>query len=286
MTGFGRGLADGVGGRVAIEVRSVNHRFLDLKLRGVPSAALEDLIGQRVRERVERGAVTVAMRVERAAGAATAQLDGAAARRVHADLAALAADLGLAPPTLADILAVPGVLADAAPADAADLAEPTGRALGLALDELVTHRAAEGRALAADLAARLATLRALLDGLAAAAVDAGPTIAARLRERIARLLGADGALAPERLAQEVAVLVDRADVTEELVRARTHVDAIAAALAAPTGPVGRRLDFLLQEFGREINTTGAKSATAAISSQVVQAKAELEKMREQVQNLE
>ena len=286
MTGFGRGVADGVGGRIAIEVRSVNHRFLDLKLRGAPSAAIEDLITARVRDRLERGAVTVAVRVERGAGASGAQLDPIAARRVHAELAALATALGLAPPTLADVLAVPGVVAEAT-ADSADLVEPTGRALATALDELCAHRAAEGAALVADLTARLATLRQLVDGLEAASIEAGPIVAARLRDRLDKLIerGRDG-VTPERLAQEVAILVERADVTEEMVRARTHVDAVATTLAAPSASVGRRLDFLLQELGREINTTGAKSATAAISSLVVQAKAELEKMREQVQNLE
>jgi len=282
MTGFGHGVADGVGGRVSVEIRSVNHRFLDLKLRGAPSAAIEDLMGAKVRERVERGSVTVGLRVDRGGSSAGAQLDPAAARRAYDELLALTAALNLPRPTLADVLKVPGVIAEGA-ADSADLVEPTTRALGLALDELCAHRAAEGQALVADLTVRVATLRGLVDGLSAAAVEAAPIIAARLRERLDKLVTG---IAPERLAQEVAMLVDRADVTEEMVRARTHVDAIAAALAAPPAAVGRRLDFLLQELGREVNTTGAKSATAAISSQVVQAKAELEKMREQVQNLE
>ncbi|MBK9030135.1 MAG: YicC family protein [Myxococcales bacterium] len=283
MTGFGRGVAVAGDRQVAVELRAVNHRFLEVKVRGAPAPALEDQCVARVRERLERGAVTVVVAVERGGAGGGPHLDRALARRVFVELSALATELGVAPPTLADVVRVPGVVTTDDGA-AAELAAPLAAALTAALDELCRHRDGEGQALAADLGARLALVQALVAGLAEDATAAAPAIAARLRERLDRAL-APGAIPPERLAQEVALLVERADVTEELVRARAHVEAMAAALAA-SGPIGRRLDFLIQELGREINTTGAKSATAAISARVVQAKAELEKMREQVQNLE
>jgi uncharacterized protein (TIGR00255 family) len=282
MTGFGRGVARAGDLQVTVEVRAVNHRFLDVKVRGTPAPALEELAVARIRERLERGAVTVAIAIDRG-GPATGGVDRAAARRVYTELAELARELALPPPHLAEVLRVPGVIATHA-IDAETAAAPVAQALAAALDQLCAHRDREGQVLAVDLAARVDALRALLVALAADAAAAAPAIAARLRDRLADAL-APGAIAPERLAQEVALLVERADVTEELVRARAHVDALAETLAA-AGPVGRRLDFLLQELGREINTTGAKSATAAISARVVSAKAELEKMREQVQNLE
>jgi uncharacterized protein (TIGR00255 family) len=282
MTGFGRGVARAGDLQVTVEVRAVNHRFLDVKVRGTAAPVLEELAVGRVRERLERGAVTVVIAVDRG-GPAAAGIDRAAARRVYTELAELARELALPPPHLAEVLRVPGVIA-AHVVDGDAAAAPVGQALAAALEQLCAHREREGQALAADLAARVDGLRALVAELTTEAAAAAPAIAARLRDRLAEAL-APGAVAPDRLAQEVAILVERADVTEELVRARAHLDALAATLVA-TGAVGRRLDFLLQELGREINTTGAKSATAAISARVVQAKAELEKMREQVQNLE
>lgn len=282
MTGFGRGLAASDRARVTVELRAVNHRYLEVKLRGAPGPSVEEQVTAAVRERLSRGAVTGTISVDRGPTSAVA-IDRAAATAVHRELASLAYELGMAAPTLRDVLAVPGVLA-AAPAGADDdLAPLVAAATAAALDALVAHRTREGQALVADLAARVAAVRALRADVAAAADEAGPITAARLRERVER--AAAGAVSPERLAQEIALAAERADVTEELVRAAAHLDAFAATLAEG-GAIGRRLDFLLQELGREINTTGAKSPTAAISALVVQAKAELEKMREQVQNLE
>lgn len=172
---------------------------------------------------------------------------------------------------------------DAADADA-DAAAAASAAASAALDALVAMRDAEGAHLAADLGARLDAMAATFDALAAAGADAAVAARDRLHERLSRLLGGT-AIDPARLAQEVAVLADRADVTEELVRARSHLAQLAATMAQ-AGAVGRRLDFLVQELGREINTIGSKSTAAPIAQLVVQAKTELEKIREQVQNLE
>ncbi|MEZ4401668.1 MAG: YicC/YloC family endoribonuclease [Kofleriaceae bacterium] len=286
MTGFGSGQASDGDLRVTVEVRAVNHRFLDVKVRGAVAPAVEDVVVGKIRERLERGAVTATVVIERPGAAGGARIDEAAAAQAHAQLAAVAHRLHLAAPTLAEVVAVPGVIVvgDPGAGDASDLAPTVAAATTAAVTALCTRRAEEGQALAAELTARAGALTVLVEELTAAAAEVGPTLAGRLRERLDRLL-APGTIAPDRLAQEVAILVERADITEELVRARAHLAAIAAALGE-AGPVGRRLDFLCQELGREVNTAGAKSATPAISAYVVQAKAELEKMRERVQNVE
>jgi uncharacterized protein (TIGR00255 family) len=318
MTGHGRATAEREGRRATVEIRSVNHRFLDLKVRGAPIAPpIEEQLGARVREAVERGAVTVAIHLERRGDAAALRLDHAAARAAHAALAALAADLGLAPPDLALVLAQPGVIAASDElADDGPAGEAVLDAAGQALVRLIAMRAAEGEALAADLGARLDTLIDLLARIEAAASAQPEEVRRRLNDRLTRLLDdARVTLDPARLAQEVAVLADRADVTEEVVRARSHVAQVRGLIAAPTPgssgrdaavasrpgagsaaagrepreairSIGRRLDFLVQELGREINTIGSKSSAAEISRLVVEGKAELEKIREQAQNIE
>jgi len=285
MTGYGRGVAERGAVRVTVEVRAVNHRFLDVKLRGAAGAAVEDAVATRLRERLERGAVTATVRLERAGSPPAVRIDRALARDVHAQLADLARELGTAAPTLREVVSQPGVITvDDAGLDDADAAAAAGAAAGAALDGLIAMRTAEGATLAADLVARLDGLAATVDAIAGATADGAATAGDRLRERLARLLE-PGAVDPVRLAQEVAILADRADVTEELVRARSHLDQLRATLTSD-GPVGRRLDFLTQELGREVNTIGAKTSAAAVAHLVVAAKAELEKIREQVQNLE
>lgn len=288
MTGFGRGVAEHGAIRATVDIRSVNHRFVDLKLRAQLAPALEDAIGARVRSAIERGALAIAVRVDRAGAGATAarpRIDLAAARAAHAELAQLAQDLALAPPDLALVLAQPGVIA-------AEPAEPDGdpdaavlAALDLALRQLGEMRAVEGRALAAELTARLGELERLRARIAALADGIAAQLQRRLAERLHGLLGDAPSIDPARVAQEVALLADRADITEELVRLASHLEQ-ARALVAGAAPAGRRLDFLVQELGRELNTIGSKSQLAELTSAVVEAKAVLEKLREQVQNAE
>lgn len=287
MTGYGRGSAERGIARVTVELRSVNHRFLDLKLRGAASPAVEDAVAQRVRERIERGSVSGTIRVERTGPGAAVRVDRALAQDVHAQLAALAAELGLPSPGLRDVITQPGVLSIGDPVAEAetDAAAAASAATNVALDALVAMREAEGKNLAADMRARLDAMGRVFDALGGATADAAAAARDRLHDRVNRLLDGVGSVDPGRLAQEIAILADRADVTEEQVRARSHLAQLAAALAS-TGAVGRRLDFLVQELGREINTVGAKSTAAAIAQLVVDAKTELEKIREQVQNLE
>jgi uncharacterized protein (TIGR00255 family) len=289
MTGFGRGVAEQGRTRATVDVRAVNHRFLDLKLRGALAPALEDAIGSRVRAAIERGAITVSVHLARDAGESVTRIDQAAARAAHQQLTDLARVLGTEGPTLALVLAQPGVVIAAQddPRDDSDTPAVLA-ALAAALDQLIAMREGEGQALARELIARLdelTALRATLDRLAA---DVPQRVQARLTQRLDRLLQADDkpeALDPTRLAQEVALLADRADVTEELVRLASHLEQ-ARLLVTGSAAAGRRLDFLVQEIGRELNTIGSKSAVTEISSAVVEAKAVLEKVREQVQNVE
>jgi uncharacterized protein (TIGR00255 family) len=286
MTGYGRGAVERGELRATADVRSVNHRFLDLKLRaGLLPAALEDAVAARVRGAIERGSVAVTIHV---AGGAPGgmRIDGDAAVRAHRMLAELAARLAIPGPDLALVLAQPGVVT------AGDAIDDGGAAVAIAaldaaLVQLDAMRAAEGAALAAELRIRLGELVALRARIAGLAGGVPQQVARRLADRVARLAeDAGGAgLDQARLAQEIALLAERADVTEELVRLASHLDQAGALVDAP-GAVGRRLEFLVQEIGRELNTIGAKATAIEITTSVVAAKATLEKIREQVQNVE
>ncbi len=292
MTGFGRGVAEAARTRATIDVRAVNHRFLDLKLRGAPVApATEEAIGTRVRASIERGAVTVAIHLVREGGTGL-RIDHAAAKAAHDALAELARTLGTASPDLALVLAQPGVVVageDDRPDESAVLT-----ALDAALAQLDQMRAAEGASLARELTARLDELAKIQAGVAQRAAAVPEQLQRRLTERLRRLVrdeatdkqnDAAGWLDPARLAQEVALLAERADVTEELVRLASHLEQ-ARAMIAGKASAGRRLDFLVQEIGRELNTIGSKSQVTEVSAAIVEGKAVLEKVREQVQNVE
>jgi uncharacterized protein (TIGR00255 family) len=286
MTGFGRGVAESGGQRATVDVRAVNHRFLDVKLRGTPVApAIEEAISGKIRASIERGAVAVSVHVARESGAAGMRIDTEIAERVYRELAQLAARLALPKPELALVLAQPGVVVSEERGGAdADDERPVLAALEAALVQLGAMRVTEGKALAAEMRARIEELTAARTAIAALAGAVPQQVSRRLQERLKRLLD-DAEIDPARLAQEVALLADRADVTEELVRLASHLDQ-ARALVDGDGAVGRRLDFLVQEIGRELNTIGSKSTVAEMSAAVVEAKAVLEKVREQVQNIE
>jgi uncharacterized protein (TIGR00255 family) len=288
MTGYGRGVVERGDARATVEVRAVNHRFLDIKLRGGQvSAAIEDAITSRVRGALERGAVTIAVNLARGGIPGGLRIDGDAASRAHRALADLAARLAIPGPDLALVLAQPGVVAaddgldDGAHGSAAAAAVAALEAALVQLDEM---RAAEGAALATELRARVDELVATRLQLAVLAALVPQQVAHRLLDRVKRLSGEVG-VDEARIAQEIALLADRADVTEELVRLASHLDQARALIDGP-GAVGRRLDFLIQEIGRELNTIGSKSTTAELTTAIVGAKATLEKLREQVQNVE
>ena len=287
MTGHGRGVAERDGSRITVEVRAVNHRFLEVKLRPVLGAGVEDRVVREVRRRLERGAVTVVVSGPRA-GSARVRVDLELARRSAAALEEVRGALGLSEPiSLTLVAGQPGVLqVGEEGVDEDSEFAVLAPALAAALDELVAMRRREGDTLAVDLLARLRHLGALAEEVAALAAAAPGEGRRRLSERLSRLLAGTGAtLDPGRLEAEVALLADRLDITEELVRLRSHLEQ-GRALVAGEAAAGRRLDFLAQEIGREVNTIGSKSQSAEVARLVVECKAELEKVREQIQNVE
>jgi uncharacterized protein (TIGR00255 family) len=288
MTGYGRGVAENGGRRVSVEIRSVNHRFLDLKIRGASLApAVEDQVSGAVRKQLERGSVTVTVRLDRAGAGGSASIDRAVAARFYRELLELASELRIEQPISLELLcAQPGVVVAGDEGDADALGQVVVAALQPALATLLDMRETEGATLARDIDARLERLRELTAHIAEHARVAPAEAQRRLHDRISRLMAAAKVPVDEaRIAQEVAVLADRLDVTEELVRLGSHIDQVRQVMGG-SGAVGRRLDFLVQELGREFNTIGSKSQSADIAAAVVEAKAELERVREQVQNIE
>jgi uncharacterized protein (TIGR00255 family) len=284
MTGFGRGSVDAGERRVRVEIRSVNHRGLDLKIRSSESDAFCDTeIARAVRAAVERGAVTVLIRDESAA--ASAGIDEARVRALHGALERLRQELKIHEPvTLGTIGAYLGASHGSA-LSGETLWELLRPAVAAALEELTAMRTREGAALAVDLGARRARLGELAATLRARAATLPERFAQRLHERLGdRNVGQLG-IDPGRLAQEVALMAERLDVSEELVRLETHLGHLGEILKG-SGAMGRKLDFVVQEIGRELNTVASKAQDAEMAAVVIDAKAELEKLREQAQNVE
>jgi uncharacterized protein (TIGR00255 family) len=293
MTGFGRAELRGDTLVVTVEARSVNHRHLDVALR-VPRAlaALELDARRAIAARLERGRVDVSVQVAAVNEQASQRIvtDTALAREYVARARALAAevaDLGVTGGvTLEWLLHRPGVVRteEAEPADVVVPWAVLEQALGRALDELVARREAEGERLGQELRSLHAELAATVDIMAGRAPAAVARREQRLRERLQALLGAAG-VDEGRIVTEAAIWADKADITEELARLRAHLAELALVLDKG-GAVGRPLDFLLQELGREVNTVASKADDLELSQAALAGKGVLEKMREQVQNLE
>ena len=290
MTGFGRSEAIGDTLTVGVEVRSVNHRHLDVGVR-LPGflTELDVDIRRIVQGRVERGRVDVAVQVTplSSQSSRTLRVDTALARRYVEQARQLAAELGIpADISLGWVLERSGVIesTDAPLADASTVWPLAAEALGRALDELVDRRGAEGAALASELRALGAGLGTAVGHMAARAPMAAARREERLRERLAALLIGTG-VDEARIATEVAVWATKTDVTEELARLRAHLDEFGLMLDKG-GSVGRQFDFLIQEMNREVNTVASKADDLELSQAALAAKGLLEKIREQVQNLE
>ncbi|HVU53216.1 MAG TPA: YicC/YloC family endoribonuclease [Polyangia bacterium] len=285
MTGFGRAVVDTAAGRgrLRVEIRSVNHRGLDLKVRAPqPDAFCEAEIGRAVRAAVERGSLTVHIREE--AQPARTGVDEARAKQVFAGLVKLSAELGLAGPPSLEAVAAFMSSAGAGGLEGEALWEALRPGVEQALAELITTRRREGAALAQDIGGRIARLAELVAQLRVAAAALPARFARRIEERLAALKGQPG-FEPARVAQEAALMAERLDVSEELVRLETHLGHLGELVRAP-GAVGRKLDFVVQEVGRELNTIGSKAQDAGVAALVIEGKAELERLREQAQNVE
>jgi uncharacterized protein (TIGR00255 family) len=290
MTGFARADGSGGGYRWTWELRSVNGKGLDVRLRIAPGFEhLEASAREKIGAALIRGNVQASLTVQTEAGAPQVRVNEAVLAEVVAAMRAVGQFVQAQPPTLDGILSIRGVLETVEGVDNAEARAALGASiianLDAALADLADDRTREGRAIGAVLAGRLAEIERL-----AAAAEASPArtpeaIRARLAEQVALLTGASSALDPERLHQEAVLLATRADIREELDRLTAHT-AAARALLAEDGAVGRRLDFLAQEFNREVNTLCSKSNDVGLTAIGLDLKAVVDQFREQIQNLE
>jgi uncharacterized protein (TIGR00255 family) len=296
MTGYGRAEAPGARLALSVECKSVNHRHLDIALKlPRPLTSLEADARRMVQSAVGRGHVDVSVTLYPVEGGSLTPLAvNLAQAREYVEAASKLANelelrLGPGPrwqPTPDWLIDQPGVISrETEPALSAEDAWPLlADALGRALGELRARREAEGQALRQELLLLHEGLHAHVDVMAARAPAAVTRRTGRLRERIEALLG-EAAVDETRIATEVAVWAEKSDVTEELARLRAHGEQFALLLR-DGGIIGRTLDFLLQEMNREVNTVGSKADDLDLSQAVIAAKGTLEKLREQVQNIE
>ncbi|MFC7442373.1 YicC/YloC family endoribonuclease [Laceyella putida] len=288
MTGYGRGEVETDEFRVTAEIRSVNHRFLEVMVR-LPQGwmALEEPVRRQVQKVVRRGRVDVFISLE---GTAPPERKVEIDWRLVESFVAAGAELqhkwGIEPRlTLADLIHKPDFwMIEEAKWDIEEHKGALLQAVEQACARLKEMRRSEGFRLAEDVAGRLAELRRYVQRIEAEVPRIKAHVEGRLMTRLKEML-ADVDTPPERVVTEVAVWVEKADITEELTRLKSHAEQFQAALCQ-NEPVGRRLDFLVQEMNREVNTIGAKANLHTISAYVVDCKSVLEKMKEQVQNIE
>ena len=289
MTGFGAASHEGRQVSVTVELRSVNSRHLKLNFR-LPfgAEAWEAPLRAQLSDGLQRGQVDVSVRVDERAEAAGVELDDSKVEAYVSALRQMQERFDLPGEIDLALMAAFGPLVRESRADVTERVEgeELSEAARAALSELVAMREAEGARLETELRARIAAVRTGLERVA-------PHIPARLEHERERLRAAVAELTggvqldEERVAREIALIADRWDVGEEMVRAEAHLDAFLEMLDAPgEEPVGKRLSFLIQELHREINTLGAKANDTGITREVVEMKNEIEKLREQVENVE
>ncbi len=288
MTGFGRRQAAWQDGMVTVEVRSVNHRFLEVACRLPRSLGhLEEGIKKAVQQRCTRGRVDLSVLLQNGKGkVASVNLDQGLAKQYHQALLQLKKSLKL--PGTIDVALMAGLrdvvsLSDQPPEDP-KLGKVVEKLVGQAVADLQDMRRREGKALATDMRGRAEVLRGYRATIQSRAPQAVLDIFERMKVRVQKLMEGDPPDLP-RLHQELAIYADRGDITEELVRLDSHMVQFEQQLNCAES-VGKTLDFLVQEMGREVNTIGAKANDAEIASCVVKMKAELERIKEQVQNVE
>ncbi|MBZ4376290.1 YicC/YloC family endoribonuclease [Corallococcus sp. AS-1-6] len=288
MTGFGSGRARVGDEEVSVEARSLNHKFCEVKVR-LPRelSALEPALVKQVKDRLARGSVEILVRRQAATVSGNVPtVDVALAREYARAFREVAEALGQSVEIAwSQVSNQPGVIRlEEKGVDVESATQATQTALQQALAALETMRNTEGESIHADLDARMKLIEGWSQEVARLAPRAVSDYQQRLTERVAEL--ARGvAVDPQRLAQEVALFAERTDIAEEVTRLATHLEQFRLLMASPE-PVGRRMDFLVQEMHREVNTTGSKSQHAEISARVVSMKAEVERIREQVQNVE
>jgi uncharacterized protein (TIGR00255 family) len=288
MTGFGAGEIVTAAGRYGVEIRSVNHRFCEVVIRTPRDLSqLEDRVRSLVQSRVLRGRVDVAVvRDDYGRRPRTVKTDAALAKAYVDALDGLRHSLSLSGGVdLPLLLSLPDLVKIEEEKEDVEASWPAvERGVGMALDKLVAMREAEGTRLRTDLLDRLLRLERLAEAIAARAPGVVEEYHARLERRVQELAGGV-AVDAGRLAAEVALFADRSDITEEVTRLRSHLVQFRATLGG-TGAVGRTLEFIVQEMGRETNTIGSKANDLDITRHVIAIKGELESLREQIQNVE
>ena len=290
MTGFARSEGIEQGAAIAVEARCVNGRSADIKLR-LPAGfeALERPVRDLFQPVVRRGNAAITLTLKREARR-TARLDLEALEAMRAALVPLAGRIGETPPTLRDCLGLPGIIEmvdEAGDTDERQVALETAllACARQCAEGLADARASEGRALQDVLSALVDAIAGETEALAALPEASGQHLMARLRAQLGRLLEPGAEIDPQRLYQEVALLATKADIAEELARLEAHV-AAARVLLASDEPVGRRLDFLAQEFNREANTICSKASAIEVTQKGLSLKALIDQFKEQVQNVE
>lgn len=289
MTGYGRGEACAEGRRFTVELRSVNNRFCEVILRQPRALAqVEDKIKRIIQSKVNRGRVDGYISIEETGEVTpTVKVDKALAMAYHNSMEELMAALSIHDRiTIKDLITLPNVISLEQPEENVELWYPAIEgACGQALEGLLGMRENEGSRLKEDILFRAGEIKELIIGQVA---QRAPLVIQEHREKLSQKLAEwleSGTIDEGRLAAEVAIFTDRSDISEEIVRLNSHLEQLAQILA-DGGPVGRKLDFLVQEMNREINTIGSKANDLVITNAVVNAKSELEKIREQVQNIE
>ncbi|MHB8907860.1 MAG: YicC/YloC family endoribonuclease [Syntrophales bacterium] len=290
MTGYGRAESVLMGRKFVIEMKSVNHRYLEISVR-LPGMllALEGEIKKRIGEQFSRGRIEATVRIDVDGSAETSSrfaLNIPLVRNYYVLLCQLKEELHLGDEINLGMMA--GFRDIFVPTETIQDPALLWEGLSMALDEtvrtLTEMRQREGESLQRDLAARLSLIGGLLEGISGRSPQVVLEYQKRLADRIRELTG--GIIVDEaRLLQEVAIMAEKSDITEEIVRFRSHIDQFTDLLTVGDG-AGRKIDFLIQEMGREVNTIGSKSGDAGISRNVIEIKSELAKLREQVQNIE
>jgi uncharacterized protein (TIGR00255 family) len=290
MTGFGEGHAKHATLAIAAEVRAINSRYFKLSIRsGEGYAALEPQIEQLVRQHIKRGTIQVSLRIDRARASDDYQVDAAVLAGYRQQLEALRQQWKLtAPIGIEPLLALPGVVNQNAntPSDVIADWPLVSEALEAAMSHMSQMRADEGRAMAADLAANGKLIAGELNAIEARAPEVSESYRGRLSERLTKTLADfQVTLAPGDLIREISIYAERSDISEEIVRLRSHLEQFDATLELPESS-GRKLEFLTQEMFRETNTIGSKANDVQISRHVIEIKAAIERIREMIQNVE
>ena len=289
MTGYAQMESSADSLTVLVELRSYNSRYLDIVAR-LPHGYnnLEDRVRAQIGASLARGRVEARIQIDLSAGEQPGfEVNAPLAIAYHKALLTLNEQLGLSDPVrLEQILQLNGIITPVEMAQDAEAVWPTLRScLGRALEALTAMRGKEGQHLAADIVVRVNKIASELDLIRSESHHLMPIYQERLKARIAQLSEGVVEIDGARIAQEAAILADRSDISEEITRAESHLKQIRI-LMDTDAPVGRKLNFLLQELHREFNTIGAKTEKAGVSHRVVTVKAELEKIREQIQNVE